>query len=574
MPFQSSVPRFVRPTATRETDISQWSEADVAAIRDQLDRVLESESFVSGERQCRFLRYVVDAALEGRADRASQFAIGMDVFDRDKSFDPTVDSIVRVEAGRIRSKLAEYYNGIGKEDDILIDLPKGGYAAVIQIRRSKETSETASDRPHDPYKKVAAFLLASALVVAVVSGWLIWRQVSDRTSRPSNLIDPAKPSEAVGKPAIAVLPFDNMSADPKQEYFSDGITEDIITDLSIFSGLTVIARHSTFVYKDRQVSIQKVGKELGVHYVLEGSVRRNGDRLRITAQLIDATTDHHIWANRYDRKLGDIFSIQDDVSAKIVSALKVALTDREKTRRARHNTSSVRAYDLYLRGKEQFYRFDAESVRRSIDFFSQAIRIDPAFAEAYAWKSRALVYSFITGFNETKDEIVDQALELARKATELDALLPMAHANLAWALRWDRRIEMAAETVAHAIALDPNYADAFLWKSLVLSTARNGKGSVLAIEQAFRLNPNYGVTYIFALGRAYFALGDLENARKQFERGIERNPNFLPNHLYRMFAAEASGDTETAERIRNALSLSHPRFEQSASYRYYDLEWR
>lgn len=525
-------------------------ESEAEVVREQLDRILESEAFAHGERLRRFLKYVVEAALNGRSDRLNQYALGLDVFDRDDEFDPTTDSIVRVEAGRLRSKLAEYYLQAGQQDAVTIALPKGGYAPAFGF------AEQAAPIGADPKNKTRAIKWPAAVAaLVIVLGIAAWVFLS--------------PPASLGESSIAVLPFENMSANKDQDYFSDGITEDIITDLSVVSGLTVIARHSTFVYKGRAVSIRDIAEELGVRYVLEGSVRREGDRLRITAQLIDAAVETHVWAERFDRNVADVFDVQDEVTGKIVRALEVALTDREKERLEQRNTTSVEAYDLYLRGRERFYGFDRTSVRGSIDLFSQSIKADPGFAEAYAWKARALTYAFISGFILQKELTVDEALILARRAIEIDEGLPMAHANLAWALRWDHQIEAAADQIVRSLELDPNFADAYLWQSLILSTAKNGQAAQSAIQEGFRRNPNYSVTYIFALGRALFAMHDYEAAFEQFERSIERNPNFLPGRVYRVFTLEALGQADAARQARTELEATHPRYEQSAGYRYF-----
>ena len=366
-----------------------WTEGETRAIREQLDRILESEQFVGGERQCRFLRYIVESTLAGKS-QLNQFAVGIDVFDRDESFDPSTEAIVRVEAGRLRSKLAEFYSDTGASDPIIIGLPKGGYTASFEIR-SIPAAEAVNRVNNGPALRngLIGLLLAVVIVGSVYVGFLYSPSPSPGgTSQP----DASESQALLANSAIAILPFENMSDDAQQEYFSDGITEDIITDLSIVSGLSVIARHSTFVYKDRPVSIEDVSQDLGVRYVLEGSVRKFGNRIRITAQLIDASTGSHLWADRYDRDLQDVFLVQDDVTRRIVNALQVTLTDLENQRLGHKGTDSIGAYDYYLRAQEQFYTFTAMGIQNSIDLLTQSIDLDPNYAEALAWKSRALVY--------------------------------------------------------------------------------------------------------------------------------------------------------------------------------------
>ena len=251
------------------TDID-WTDAKARSIREQLDKLLQSNLFDKSGRQSRFLKYIVEEELAGRGSRVSQYGLATDVFDRDATFDPLVDSIVRVEARRLRSKLAEYYLEQGPSDPIVLKLPKGRYRISVLGNSHDET-------------------------------WCVQPTTSttNRVTRSTpNFVEDTSLAEVAEKPTIAVLPFDNLSGDSEQDYFCDGITEDIITDLSKISGLSVISRHSTFVYKGQSLNCREISDDLGANYVLEGSVRRVGDQVRISAQLIDATTDNHLGSCR------------------------------------------------------------------------------------------------------------------------------------------------------------------------------------------------------------------------------------------------------------------------------------
>lgn len=548
--------------------VASWTEAESVAIREQLNRMLQRDLFVQASRQSRFLEYIVEATLSGQVGRLNQFVVGVDVFDRDETFDPVTDSIVRVEAGRLRSKLFEYYAGPGKNDPLLISLPKGGYGVKIEKRPEQKPAQESSTASPSRRPNTSFIVLVVGLVIGgiyfVFGMPAINETTGDLSGNDLQLID-----RQPGRPAIAILPFDNMSADPDQEYFSDGITEDIITDLSIISGLTVIARHSTFVYKGQSIDIREIGKALGARYVLEGSVRKDGNQLRITAQLIDVLTNTHIWADRYDRNLDDVFAIQSEVSQMIVSALEVKLTDLEKARLGHKGTDSTVAHDLFLRGREQFYLFTGEDIDQSLDLFSRAIELDPRYAEAYAWKSRALVFTFISGINNSSEETIVPGIALAKKAIELDEFLPIAHANLGWALRWEQQYDEALSAVGVAIELDPNFADAYLWQSLIMSSVGRGRESIVSAEQGIRVDPSYGVTFIFALGRGYYALGEYEKALAQFERGVVRNPNFILNHIYKIFTLELFGRTKEAESAEDVLVQIYPDYKFSAAYLFY-----
>ncbi len=372
------------------------------------------------------------------------------------------------------------------------------------------------------------------------------------------------------KPSIAVLPFDNMSADPEQEYFSDGITEDILTDLSKLSGLLVISRHSTFVYKGKSVSAQQVSQDLGVRYVLEGSVRKAGNRIRISAQLIDAITDDHLWADRFDRELEDVFAVQDEVSRKIVDALKLNLTDLEDQRLGHIGTDNLEACDLLLQAREQFNSFTPENINDAIKLTSQVIELDPNYAEAYTSKARMILFTLITGMNPSVEETLEPALALSRKAIELDNLLPRAHATLAWALMWHREIDEAITEIERAVELDPNDADTLMWQSMILSSAGRGKEALEAIEKAMRINPHYQVVYIFAFGNAYFCLGQYEEAVFHYDRGIERNPNFMPNYLLKLAALSSLDKNDELIATRNEILKINPDFRVSPVYVFFN----
>jgi adenylate cyclase len=307
------------------------------------------------------------------------------------------------------------------------------------------------------------------------------------------------------KPSIAVLPFDNMSADPAQEYFSDGITESLITHLSQLSGLFVIARNTAFTYKDHPVNVPQVGRELGVRYVLEGSVQRADDRVRITAQLIDAATGFHVWADRYDRELKDVFALQDEVTETIVSALEIELTENDRQGLTQRYTNSLEAYDLFLRGLEQYWQFSVGSNQRARGFFEQAIALDPNFALAYA--NLAMTYSGL-GFNLAgidDDALRGRALWLAQKAVELDDSLPQVHLILSNVYLQRREYARAMEAIERAIALDPNYADAYAMRGDILQSIGRPEDALASLDHAMRLNPRFPFPYLMVKGEASFS---------------------------------------------------------------------
>jgi TolB-like protein/DNA-binding winged helix-turn-helix (wHTH) protein/Flp pilus assembly protein TadD len=328
------------------------------------------------------------------------------------------------------------------------------------------------------------------------------------------------------KPSIAIMPFTNMSGDPEQEYFSDGLTDDLITALSRLSQLFVIARHSTFTYKGKAVKVQEVSRELGVRYVLEGSVRKTEDQVRINAQLVDATTGHHVWAERYDQPLKDIFTLQDEIVQKIVTTLKLQLTLRAQGVLVRKATDNLQAYDYYLQGREYRNRFTKEANAQARQMYERAVALDPAYAEAYA--ELGWTYYVEWDFQWSQDpQALERALALGQKALALDDSLARTHGLLGFVYARKQQSAQAIVEGERAIALDPNNADGYALQAGVLLFASRSEDALQAIEQAMRLNPHYPAWYLQQLGNAYQQTGRYEEAIAAHKQLLVRNPNFL-----------------------------------------------
>jgi adenylate cyclase len=347
------------------------------------------------------------------------------------------------------------------------------------------------------------------------------------------------------KPSVAVLPFANLSGDREQEYFSDGITEDLITDLSKLSGLFVISRNSAFLYKGKAVKPEQVGQELGVHYMLEGSVRKAGNRVRVSAQLVDATNGYHLWADRYDRELQDIFAVQDEVTRKIVAALRVKLTEWEQKRLGRTPTRNVEAYDHYLRGLEYHAHRDKEANARARQMFERAVALDPQFAAAYAWLGRTYVLEWMYQWSENP-QTLERALALAQQAAALDDALPSAYQTLGYVHLSQKYYEQAIEEAEKAVALDPNDADACVTLAEILSCAGRAEEAVLWAEKALRLDPHYPTSYLFAVGQAYYLTGRADEAIALFKRVLTRNPAHFRAHFFLAMLYGELGQKEKA----------------------------
>ena len=386
-----------------------------------------------------------------------------------------------------------------------------------------------------------------------------------KPARQQGIEATTQPPVPPDKPSIAVLPFTNMSPDPEQEYFSDGITEDLITDLSKLSGLLVIARNSVFTYKGQAVKVDTVGRELGVRYVLEGSVRKAGSRLRITAQLVEAATGQHLWAERYDRELQDIFALQDEVTHQIVSALEVRITRSEQECFCRAQTDSVDAYEYFLRGLEYNANRTPETNSRARKMFQNAIALDPQFAAAYAWLGRTHIVAMMFQWAEAAPSL-QQAFALATKAVDLDDTLPTAHEALAYVYLGRQQFAQAVAEAEKATRLDPNNADALVTLAEIYSCVGRPEEAIPLVEHAMRLNPHYPASYLVALGLAYSDAERYEEAIPVLKRVLTRNADHQTAHsmlagIYMHLGREEEGRAAAAEvmRINPTFSLAGAR---------------
>jgi TolB-like protein/Flp pilus assembly protein TadD len=403
-------------------------ESDAQAARQQLERVLLSPGFARNERLSRFLRFVVERHLEGRDHELKESVIAIEVFGRRPDYNPKHDAIVRTEAGRLRARLSEFYIGEGKNDPLIIELPKGRYMPAF--RRVEAGTPTTQHVRKTPSR---VWLLGALGGLAVALGVMGWWKV-----------------QSAGTPiSIAVLPLENLSNDPAHDYFADGLTDEIIRNLSIIDGLAVRSQTSSFAFKSKPRSARKAGQELNVDYILEGSVLRVGERLRIDAQLIRVRDDVSLWSGRFDRELTDIFAIQDEISRGIVNSLRLKLGGG----RRRYETSAE-AYDLYLQARALgIQSFAGEE--RSVAPFEAAIAKDPSFAPAYAGLASAHVARSGTGGFDVADEMTKMQTA-AERAIQLDPLLGEAHSAMGVVYAREAQWAQSEKSFRHALELAPN----------------------------------------------------------------------------------------------------------------------
>jgi adenylate cyclase len=395
--------------------------------------------------------------------------------------------------------------------------PKG-FRQTLQVHRLK-----FSRRVHPVYwLSIAGLSLIAGTILTVSYFSVLLPSTQPLAPSTQSLSLPDKPS-------IVILPFVNMSGDSEQEYFSDGITEDITSSLSKVSSLFVIARNSAFTYKGKAVKVQDVGHEMGVRYVLEGSVRKADTQVRITAQLIDATTGEHLWSERYDRPLKDIFALQDEIVQKIVFALKVKLTAEEQTRFRQAPTNNLDAYDFYLRGLEArwrgFYETKKELNDQARRMYEKAIELDPQYAAAYAGLGWTYFFDWFFRWNSDRAQTLERAFELGQRAVALDDFLSDPHQLLGRVYVWQKQHEQAIAEAERAIALDPNNADGYWNLGNILTFAGRPEEGIEVIEKGMRRNPRYPPNDLLQLGNAYRVAGRYKEALVPLKKVLTLNPN-------------------------------------------------
>lgn len=358
----------------------------------------------------------------------------------------------------------------------------------------------------------------------------------------------------VEKSSIAVLAFDNMSDDADQEYFSDGIGEDIITDLSKLSDLHVIARNSSFAYKNQSISIPTVAAELGVRYVLEGSVRRAGNRVRVTAQLIDSETGGHIWAERFDRDLTDIFAVQDELTQHIVDALKIHLTADDEDRLAHKKTINIEAYNLFLRAREQTWSHTRIGNIEARKLLESALEIDPEYPAAHARIAFTRVIDYANGWADEPEVSLKTGLERAEKAVELDGEEPQARFALSVACIWNRDLGRALAEAERCLALQPSSPEACLARAHAQIFDGQPEAALQTIDTYMQLDPHYPDLTLHFLAEAHISLGQYEDAISALLRRLERNPTSATGHA---LIASCYGNLGRLDEGRQALVALH-----------------
>lgn len=440
-------------------------------------------------------------------------------------------------------KLRKAFDDDSKHPQIIQTVPKRGYKLIATV--TSTVSSTVNSKP-EKYKqadnrkyRVYAALVAGVLVFLLISAIIL------KVQKPTDAQPDIKAASEI--PLVIVLPFANLSNDPEQEYFSDGITDDLITDLSRISKLQLMARNTSFRYKGQTVKPEDIAKELGVQYILEGSVRKSGDQLRINVQLVNTHNGYPVWSERYDRRLDEMFAVQDEVTRSIVNALAVKLTSQEETSLARISTNNFAAYEHFLLGQKYGRERTRESFYRAVTEFEQAIRLDPSYARSYG--ALAVIYMRLVtnGFTDSPDYYRERALELAKKGVALNDTLPHTYWSLGFVQLYRNEFKQAAEMVEQSVKIAPNYADGYGLLALIHNRLGNADQAIYFITKGLKLNPHYTWDYPYNLGRAYYYKGQYKEAIEELRRALARNVNAMQPRLFLAASYSGAGMPEDAE---------------------------
>ena len=361
------------------------------------------------------------------------------------------------------------------------------------------------------------------------------------------------------RPSIAVLPFDNISGDPEQEYFADGISEDIITGMSKLRWFFVISRNSSFVYKGKAVDVKRAARELGVRYVLEGSVRKGGNRVRITAQLIDATTGNHIWADRYDGDLTDVFKLQDEITLKVVAAIEPKLLEAEAVRSRARSPEDLGAWDLVMQANSVFWRITKTDIDAAIVILRKATELYPGYAPAYSMLAFALLFRAIpVGVSRSQDQ--KDAAQLASRAAELDESDPWAHLALGWTAVAKRRTQDAVVEFQRALDINPNFAAAHGHLGATLAFDGQADKAIPHLELALRMSPHDPGNFLVyrALAAAHYFAGNYSEAISFGHKAVQQRPGFVGCHNFYIVSLARAGQLDEARAALGRLKELQP----------------
>jgi adenylate cyclase len=459
---------------------------------------------------------------------------------------------------QIKNKLSLGYEFLGERTVKNIAEPVKVYRVLLEAGSvGKVIGERKASRKGRKWPVMAVVVL-----VIVAAGFSVWNFYFRSTFSPKK----AASLTAIAVPladraSIAVLPFKNLSGDTEQEYFSDGITNDIITDLSKFREMLVIASHTVFTYKNKPVNVKQVSEELSVRYLLEGSVQKLRKKVRINAQLIDVTTGHHLWAERYDRDLKDLFSVQEEIVQMIVTTLAIKIDAAERSRAMRKDTDSLEAYDYLLRGWEYYNQRTRSANVKAKEMFKKAIELDPSYADAYIALAKSYTNDLAYGWTEFPERTGQKALDLINKALTLDESNPGAHAMLGAAYVYLGEFDLAFSELQQAIELNPNDASSYGTLGWVMLFSDQIDAAIDALKTALRFDPNSSPSTFYLLGIGYYLKEQYGDAIKTLKKGVSRKPDFVEFHVALAATYAQAGQLEDARREATLVLELNPFFE-------------
>ncbi|BBO78527.1 guanylyl cyclase [Desulfosarcina widdelii] len=469
--------------------------------------------------------------------------------------DPGGISISRGVFDQVKNKVRQGFEYMGEHEVKNISEPVRIYRVLLKPEFEGKIIDEQSHRK-TKLQKPYAIAIVLILICSVSILWVFYPRPAKIQAASIDKMAYPLPE----KPSIVVLPFKNMSDNPEEDYFSDGLTEQIITTLSTYPRIFVITRQSAFHYKEQSVEIRQVAEELGVHYVLTGGVQKSGNKVRITVQLIDAISGSYIWSERYDRRLTDIFEIQDEITANVLNAMVAQLTEGEQARRWTQKKYNLKALEKHYRAQGFFCRHTREDYEKALPLFEESIELEPDFVWPYVYLGYTHLNLGVRGWSESPKESFKAAFELAQKALNIDELHDGAHSLLAAYYNVTRQYEKALSEIDRAIELNSNAADAKAIKGGILSNLGLWEDAARYGEMALRLNPFPGVFVYWILGRAYFMTGQYDESIAICKKAIQVSPNFIAAHRY-LAACYSSLDREAdAQAAAKEVLRINPKF--------------
>jgi TolB-like protein/DNA-binding winged helix-turn-helix (wHTH) protein/Tfp pilus assembly protein PilF len=454
-------------------------------------------------------------------------------------------------------KLRKALTDDARQPRYIATIPKRGYRLIATVQDRAVSAEAekpagvaaSGSGPTASRAKLLRWLLSAFVLILLLGLAFLFYQ--NKQAIDGNSLSSSPPS-------IVVLPFVDFSGDPDQASFADGMTDDMITDLSRLSGLQVIAANTSFTYKDKQVQPQDLRAELQVDFILDGSIRRQGNVVRINARLVDAETGFQKWAASYDRPTSQVFEVQDEVTQRIVEALALRISDQERQRLAQRSTDNLRAYDAFLEGQVLSKLGTMESNQQAQRAYLRAIELDPGYGRAYGALAFTMAVAFRRGWTDTPLETMARALDLAKQGVTLDGSIPQTHWALGYVYLMRKELEQAEAAAVQSIAVAPNYADGYGLLALINNNLGRSQKAIDQINKGIQLNPYYTWDYPYNLGRAYYTLGRYEEAIAALEKAQERNENAPPIKLFLIASYVRAGRMGDAEWQAEELQMVNP----------------